>query len=148
MRTDNDTAILRRVVDGVGKEVREYPGDLLTVYKELGYFFRILHFDMAIEALRLHTVRLDCIIDQFNRLRDLRIQLQLACLHLCHFQQFTGNFEQAVAAFSNTSGKRDLLIVHISYTFILQQFETHKNSKDRGFQFMGDSRDKSRLGRV
>lgn len=38
MRTDNDTAILRRVVDGVGKEVREYPGDLLTVYKELGYF--------------------------------------------------------------------------------------------------------------
>ena len=35
MRTDNDTAILRRVVDGVGKEVREYPGDLLTVYKEL-----------------------------------------------------------------------------------------------------------------
>ena len=40
MRTDNDTAILRRVVDGVGKEVREYPGDLLTVYKELGYFFQ------------------------------------------------------------------------------------------------------------
>lgn len=37
-RTDNDTTILRSVVDGIGKEVREYPGDLLAVDKELGYF--------------------------------------------------------------------------------------------------------------
>ena len=81
MRTDNDTAILRRVVDGVGKEVREYPGDLLTVYKELGYFFRILHFDMAIEALRLHTVRLDCIIDQFNRLDVYKRQVLRKLFH-------------------------------------------------------------------
>ena len=72
-RTDNDTTILRRVVDGIGKEVREYPGDLFAVDKELGYFFGIIHFDMAIEALRLHTVCLDRIIDQFNRLRDLRV---------------------------------------------------------------------------
>ena len=81
MRTDNDTAILRRVVDGVGKEVREYPGDLLTVYKELGYFFRILHFDMAIEALRLYTVSLDRLIHQINHPRDLRIPLHVADVH-------------------------------------------------------------------
>ena len=70
--TDNDTAVLRRVMDSVGKEVCQHPGDLLAIDKEFGDLFRIFHLDMAIETLRLYPVRLDGIVDQFDRFGDPR----------------------------------------------------------------------------
>ena len=123
--TDDDAAVLRRVVDGVRQKVCQDPGNLFAVDKEFGDFLRILDLYMAAETLRLHTVRLDGIVYQFDWLGDFRVQLQFSGFHLRHFEVFAGYFEQAVAAFLDAFGKRSLFVVHIAYPLVFQEFETH-----------------------
>ena len=47
----DDTGIFGRVVDRVGQQVGNDPRDLLVVDEQFRYFFRILHFHIAVETL-------------------------------------------------------------------------------------------------
>src|SRR5574344_37005 len=75
--TDDYPCMIRRITDGVREEIGEHPRYLLTVDKEFrdAVVLRVFNFYGYIELICLHTIGLDGIVYQFDRLRNTWLKL-------------------------------------------------------------------------
>ena len=91
---------------------------------------------------------LDRIVDQLDRLDDLRMELELARLHLSQVQQLARNVEQTVAAFLDAAYELLLLVIERAQPGVAQQLETHQNRRDRGLHLVRYGGNEIGFGRI
>ena len=91
-----DARLLRRVLDGIGEQVDQYPGRLLDICLDIRQIIRKLHMDIDAPLLGLEGDRLDRLVDNRRRVRRLQLQLDITRLYLRHIQQLAGDLQQPV----------------------------------------------------
>ena len=91
---------------------------------------------------------LDRIVDQLDRLDDLRMELELARLHLSQVQQLARNVEQTVAAFLDAAYELLLLVIERAQPGVAQQLEAHQNRRDRGLHLVRYGGNEIGFGRI
>src|ERR1700722_6402596 len=113
---DFDTRFLRRVLDGIGEQVDQYPGRLLHIRLNIRQIVRELRMYIDTPLLRLEGDRLYCLVDDRRRVRRLQLQLDITRLHLRHVQQLRGDLQQPVGIVGYAPDQLLLLAIERPYT--------------------------------
>ena len=94
----DDARTFGRMMYRIGEQIRNDPCYLLAVHENLGNLLRIIHFHETAEPFGQYPCGFYCVINQFDRLRNLGMQLQFARFYLRHVEQFARYLQKPVAA--------------------------------------------------